>query len=44
MVVPDATHRTAYDELRELYRELYPATAEIVHRLAALQTPKSVAR
>jgi xylulokinase len=34
---PDADHREVYDELFELYRELYPATRAISHRLAALQ-------
>ena len=35
--VPDPAHRERYDELYRLYRELYPATREITHSLAALQ-------
>ncbi|CAA9466561.1 MAG: Carbohydrate kinase, FGGY family [uncultured Solirubrobacteraceae bacterium] len=36
-VVPDGANRELYDELYETYTELYPATREQVHRLAALQ-------
>lgn len=34
---PDATRAGRYDELYGLYRELYPATRDAAHRLAALQ-------
>jgi xylulokinase len=37
IVEPDPGNRGVYDELFELYLELYPATTEISHRLAALQ-------
>lgn len=37
VVEPDPVNRGVYDELFELYLELYPATTEISHRLAALQ-------
>jgi xylulokinase len=47
VVEPDAGSRALYDELYDLYRELYPATARISHRLAALQeravTPRAEA-
>jgi xylulokinase len=36
-IEPDAGVRDVYDELFDLYLELYPATAAISHRLAALQ-------
>jgi xylulokinase len=36
-VEPDPGNRVVYDELFSLYLELYPATAAISHRLAALQ-------
>jgi xylulokinase len=36
-IVPDPAHRERYDELYRLYRELYPATYEITHALAAMQ-------
>ena len=35
--IPDPARRERYDELYRLYRELYPATREITHALAALQ-------
>ncbi len=34
-LTPDPTLRDTYDELFEIYRELYPATAPLIHRLAA---------
>jgi sugar (pentulose or hexulose) kinase len=37
VIEPDDAARDVYDELFDLYLELYPATAEIAHRLAALQ-------
>jgi xylulokinase len=36
-VAPRDEHRALYDELFGLYLELYPATREVVHRLAAHQ-------
>lgn len=36
-VAPTDEHGERYDELYGLYRELYPATAPICHRLATLQ-------
>jgi xylulokinase len=36
-VVPDPAHRALYDELYATYGELYPASREQVHRLAAVQ-------
>ena len=36
-VEPDPAHRAVYDELYGTYAELYPATRDQVHRLAALQ-------
>lgn len=36
-VEPDTENRALYDELYGIYRELYPATREQVHRLADLQ-------
>ncbi len=37
VVVPDPEHRDLYDELYAVYRDLYPATKEPVHRLARIQ-------
>lgn len=37
VVVPDQGTADAYGRLYGLYRELYPATAEVSHRLAAMQ-------
>lgn len=37
MVTPDARLAADYDELSVLYRELYPATADIAHALAERQ-------
>jgi xylulokinase len=37
VVEPDFAKRELYDELFELYLELYPATQRISHRLARLQ-------
>ena len=37
VVTPDPVRRERYDELYRLYRELYPATSEVVHSLARLQ-------
>jgi hypothetical protein len=48
LVEPDAGTGDVYDELFELYLELYPATAHVSHRLAELQqravavTPRAV--
>ncbi len=36
-VKPNEEHKAVYDELYEAYTELYPATREQVHRLAAVQ-------
>lgn len=36
-VEPNPEHRNLYDELYEMYRELYPATREQVHALADMQ-------
>ena len=36
-IVPDTAQRERYDELYQLYRDLYPATYEITHALAAMQ-------
>ena len=36
-IEPDPERHAAYDELYRVYRELYPATREQMHRLAALQ-------
>jgi xylulokinase len=36
-VEPDLAHRGLYDELYETYVDLYPASREQVHRLAAVQ-------
>jgi xylulokinase len=33
---PQATHRARYDELYAAYRELYPRTAGLMHRLASV--------
>jgi xylulokinase len=40
-VQPDPARREIYDELYDTYRELYPATREQVHRLAAVQEAAS---
>ena len=37
VVVPDRSAGPAYDEMYELYRELYPSSAAVVHALAARQ-------
>jgi xylulokinase len=36
-VEPDADSRRVYDELYDIYRDLYPATREQVHKLADMQ-------
>ena len=36
-IEPDAERHAAYEELYNVYRELYPATREQMHRLAAVQ-------
>jgi len=36
-VEPASDRRASYDELYRLYRELYPATREVAHALAARQ-------
>ena len=36
-IVPDPAQRERYDELYRLYRDLYPASYEITHALAAMQ-------
>jgi xylulokinase len=38
VVEPDSATRSVYDELYARYRELYGATADIAHHLAARQT------
>ena len=37
-VEPDPENREIYDELYDIYRELYPATRPMVHKLANVQT------
>ncbi len=37
VVRPDEANRQLYDELYDVYRDLYPATKEQVHRLARMQ-------
>ncbi|MGD7788223.1 FGGY-family carbohydrate kinase [Propionibacteriaceae bacterium Y1700] len=37
-ITPDERHRQTYDQRYALYRDLYPATVEINHALAATQT------
>ena len=37
VVVPDPSAGPGYDEMYELYRELYPSSAAVVHALAARQ-------
>ncbi len=39
MLTPDPRTRGVYDELYGTYTELYPATRDLVHRLADLQEP-----
>jgi xylulokinase len=41
---PRAEHRAVYDELYDVYRDLYPATRDAAHRLALLQEGASVLR
>ena len=36
-IVPDPARQERYDELYRLYRDLYPATFQITHALAAMQ-------
>jgi xylulokinase len=36
-IAPHDEHRSSYDHLYRLYRQLYPDTAEVAHQLAALQ-------
>jgi xylulokinase len=36
-IVPDSQHTETYDGLYDIYREMYPATLDQVHRLALLQ-------
>ncbi|MFZ0214829.1 MAG: FGGY-family carbohydrate kinase [Candidatus Dormiibacterota bacterium] len=38
LVTPNPAHRSTYQALYQLYRELYPATRSAMHRLARLQT------
>jgi xylulokinase len=38
VIEPDPLTRDIYDGLYTLYRELYPATREVAHRLAEIQT------
>ena len=40
-VTPDPRHRPVYDELYDVYQQLYPATKGLAHRLAALQTDRA---
>jgi xylulokinase len=35
-IIPDPANRALYDELYAVWRELYPATRELVHRLGAI--------
>ncbi len=37
VVTPDPRHKARYDVLYDLYRDLYPATAPVIHELAAMQ-------
>ena len=41
VVAPDPSSRAVYDEGFALYEALYPATAELVHALAAYERPSS---
>lgn len=41
-ITPDPEHSAVYDELYEIYKELYPATREMSHRLAALQAEQGL--
>jgi xylulokinase len=36
-ITPDGSHQSVYDELYRVYCDLYPATRDTVHRLAAVQ-------
>ena len=36
-ITPDPDHRARYDDLYATWRELYPATRDQVHRLAATE-------
>jgi xylulokinase len=35
-ITPDAANHALYDELYGVWRELYPATRDVVHRLGAI--------
>ena len=39
---PNPANREVYDRLYEVYQQLYPATKEQVHTLAALQLEEGV--
>jgi xylulokinase len=41
-VTPNEEHRDTYDRLYEIYRQLYPATRDQVHALAALQAEQGL--
>jgi len=41
-VEPNEANREVYDRLYEVYQQLYPATKEQVHALAALQLEEGV--
>ena len=41
-VEPNPANREVYDRLYEVYQQLYPATKEQVHMLAALQLEEGV--
>jgi xylulokinase len=41
-VTPNEEHRDTYDRLYEIYRQLYPATRDQVHALAAMQAEQGL--
>lgn len=41
-IVPDPANQERYDDLYRTWRELYPATAEQVHRLAGVETAQPI--
>lgn len=41
-IEPNPENRETYDELYRVYRELYPATREASHALAAMQKGRDV--
>lgn len=43
-VRPDAAHREVYDQMYDIYCDLYPASRDIVHRLAKMQESGALGR